>query len=249
MGLMVKGSLSNYPRRQRRHEAVRDPICNLGLTLRLPAANHLETRAMTGQNTSHAVMAQRLEPLDSLDDFPTPPWATRALCEHLIEAGQNLARKSVWEPACGQGYMARPLSEYFGAVYASDVHPYGYGEVCDFLSAAGLPHSLSMRSSPTRHSDWPSSLRVPPSSALRFLSPCSSARRSSRARAVTIASLGPMRQPSSCSSPSAFRWSRGDATRRRQQPPATPGSSGSLAPLLRRPSSSGYRPVGRSLSV
>ena len=52
---------------------------------------------------------------------------------------------SVWEPACGQGYMARPLSEHFGTVYASDVHPYGYGEVCDFLSAADLPHSTNGR--------------------------------------------------------------------------------------------------------
>lgn len=33
------------------------------------------------QNTSHAVMAQRVEAHDSLDDFPTPPWATRALLE------------------------------------------------------------------------------------------------------------------------------------------------------------------------
>jgi hypothetical protein len=31
------------------------------------------------QNTSHAVMAQRHEAADSPDDFPTPPWATRAL--------------------------------------------------------------------------------------------------------------------------------------------------------------------------
>lgn len=36
------------------------------------------------QNTSHAVMAQRAEPHDSLDDFPTQPWATRALCEYVI---------------------------------------------------------------------------------------------------------------------------------------------------------------------
>lgn len=36
------------------------------------------------QNTSHAVMAQRAEAHDSLDDFPTPPWATRALIEHVI---------------------------------------------------------------------------------------------------------------------------------------------------------------------
>ena len=58
------------------------------------------------QNTSHAVMAQRSEPRDSLDDFPTPPWATRALCEKLIGARHDLAGMSVWEPACGQGYMA-----------------------------------------------------------------------------------------------------------------------------------------------
>jgi hypothetical protein len=35
------------------------------------------------QNRSSAVMQQRSEPHDSLDDFPTPPWATRALCEFL----------------------------------------------------------------------------------------------------------------------------------------------------------------------
>ena len=37
------------------------------------------------QNTSHAVMAQRVEPKDSADDFPTPPWATRALVEHVLD--------------------------------------------------------------------------------------------------------------------------------------------------------------------
>jgi hypothetical protein len=36
------------------------------------------------QNTSYAVMAQRIEAQDSLDDFPTPPWA-RALKEHILE--------------------------------------------------------------------------------------------------------------------------------------------------------------------
>ena len=33
------------------------------------------------QNRSPAVMAQRTKFLDSLDDFPTPKWATRALIE------------------------------------------------------------------------------------------------------------------------------------------------------------------------
>ena len=74
------------------------------------------------QNTSHAVMQQRTDPKDSLDFFPTPPWATRALCERIV-ASRN---KSVWEPACGAGHMAIPLKEYFSSVFSSDVQDYGY---------------------------------------------------------------------------------------------------------------------------
>lgn len=80
------------------------------------------------QNTSHAVMAQRAEPHDSLDFFPTPPWATRALCEHVIDFHDRI----IWEPACGDGAMARPLREY-ATVIASDIHDYGYGFQRDFL--------------------------------------------------------------------------------------------------------------------
>ncbi len=90
------------------------------------------------QNTSSAVMAQRVEARDSLDDFPTPPWATRALCEHVIHAHgwrlEQLAAQSVWEPACNRGFMVRPLGEYFKTVHASDAHDYGVGyPVDDFL--------------------------------------------------------------------------------------------------------------------
>jgi hypothetical protein len=88
------------------------------------------------QNTSHAVMAQRKEPDDSLDFFPTPPWATRALCEWLITAGcTDLQHELAWEPACGEGHMVRPLKEYLGLVCASDVHDYGRGQnaIVDFL--------------------------------------------------------------------------------------------------------------------
>jgi len=83
------------------------------------------------QNRSTAVMARRVEPADSLDFFPTPPWATRALCEWLRARGSFF--RTVWEPACGQGDMAKPLGEYFGQVIASDVHDYGFGAVRDFL--------------------------------------------------------------------------------------------------------------------
>lgn len=88
------------------------------------------------QNTSTAVMQRRVEPHDSLDYFPTPPWATRALCEMLLPS-LELKRRTVWEPACGEGHMARPLSEYFELVYSSDVHPYGHGAVQDFLFPLG----------------------------------------------------------------------------------------------------------------
>ncbi len=86
------------------------------------------------QNTSHAVMSQRIEPSDSPDDFPTPPWATRALLEHVIGPKQMFATQSCLEPACGAGYMARTLKEYFGDVHCSDAFEYGYGQRRDFLT-------------------------------------------------------------------------------------------------------------------
>jgi hypothetical protein len=84
------------------------------------------------QNTSHAVMAQRAEPHDSLDFFPTPPWATRALLEHCLVIS-GLRRLRVWEPACGDGAMARAIGEYASVVACSDVHDYGFGHTHDFL--------------------------------------------------------------------------------------------------------------------
>lgn len=99
------------------------------------------------QNTSAAVMAQRktgkakknAKPEDmERDDFPTPPWATRALIEHVIlplmgrgGIGVNLRRaelreQTAWEPACGRGFMSEALSEYFGTVWSSDIQNYGY---------------------------------------------------------------------------------------------------------------------------
>ncbi|QND59712.1 SAM-dependent methyltransferase [Mesorhizobium huakuii] len=87
------------------------------------------------QNKSHAVMAQRHEPADSLDDFPTPPWATRALIEHVIGA-ERVAGGRCLEPACGRGHMAKALEPYFADVVASDVASYGFGEQRDFLGSS-----------------------------------------------------------------------------------------------------------------
>ena len=84
------------------------------------------------QNKSHAVMAQRSEAKDSLDDFPTPPWATRALLEHVLQ-GIEVSELTCLEPACGVGHMAKVLKEYFSEVESSDVYDYGYGATHDYL--------------------------------------------------------------------------------------------------------------------
>jgi hypothetical protein len=79
-----------------------------------------------GQNRSSAVMQQRSEPHDSLDDFPTPPWATRALLVWLqAKHHYPLLMMDCREPAANRGHMVKPLREAFGHVIASDVFDYG----------------------------------------------------------------------------------------------------------------------------
>lgn len=87
------------------------------------------------QNTSSAVMNQRLEPHESLDDFPTPMWSTRALIEHGLKK-RFLPIGNALEPCCNRGYMAKPLREYFAKVWAADIFNYGWpgmDERADFL--------------------------------------------------------------------------------------------------------------------
>ncbi len=87
---------------------------------------------------STAVMSRRFEPADSLDYFPTPPWATRAFCEHVlphfeaIDPETGLFGVDAIDPACGEGHMVAVLREYMPAVTASDIFPYGFGGVADF---------------------------------------------------------------------------------------------------------------------
>lgn len=88
---------------------------------------------MTRPKGSAAVMARRVSPPDALDYFPTPPWAVRGFCEWLTGIGWELDGLTCWEPACGEGHMAMALAEWFGHVHPSDIFPYGFGEVRDFL--------------------------------------------------------------------------------------------------------------------
>ena len=85
------------------------------------------------------IRPQRKEPRDSLDDFPTPPFATRALFKYLLSPHSPMAvwsrrdHQSCLEPACNRGFMAEVLEEEFKEVVAKDVKDYGYGDKEDFL--------------------------------------------------------------------------------------------------------------------
>ena len=99
----------------------------------------------TMQNKSHAMMAQRTEADDSPDDFPTPPWATRSLIEHVLRDKAALAAMTCLEPACGAGHMAKVLKEYFREVRCAEAYPYGYGPYPLPLAAARETQGTRLR--------------------------------------------------------------------------------------------------------
>lgn len=60
--------------------------------------------------------------------YPTPPEATRALLS--VEEFDG----DIWEPACGDGRIAKVLRAHGHAVVSTDLHAYGHGEAgVDFL--------------------------------------------------------------------------------------------------------------------
>lgn len=81
-----------------------------------------------GQN---AVMAGRVKPrTEGLDDFPTPPWGTRALYRYVLPQlgypAHAVKRLTAWEPACNRGLMCEVMTEFHENVFASDVIDYGF---------------------------------------------------------------------------------------------------------------------------
>ena len=67
------------------------------------------------------------------DYYATEPKATRLLLE------RERFSPLVWEPACGEGHMAKVLEEYGYRVYASDLIERGSGDVLDFLACTAPP--------------------------------------------------------------------------------------------------------------
>src|SRR4030081_883846 len=67
---------------------------------------------------------------------PVMAGQTQRFC---LEA-DDTAKSEKMRFGCGSGHMAKVLSEYFGKVKAADIHPYGYGDVHDFLAT---PHETN----------------------------------------------------------------------------------------------------------
>jgi len=88
-----------------------------------------------------SVMASRREPPNSLEFFPTPPWATRALLSRVLPSLiKPMPRATAWDPACGEGHMSEVLAESFETAFASDIFDYGCGyQVADFLDPTVHP--------------------------------------------------------------------------------------------------------------
>jgi hypothetical protein len=112
-----------------------------------------QTGVMGGHRGRIAVMAERVETRDGLDDFPTPPWGTRALYRHVLpRLGYDLVAlhsATAWEPAAGRGIMSRVLEEFHCTVFASDVHDYG----CGFTVGSFVGDLLDMARCPFKP-DW-----------------------------------------------------------------------------------------------
>lgn len=67
---------------------------------------------------------------DEHDFYPTPPEPTQALIPHLSHFP-----RTIWEPACGDGGIGKPLQRAGFRVIGTDLIDRGYGRGgCDFLT-------------------------------------------------------------------------------------------------------------------
>lgn len=74
------------------------------------------------------------------DYYPTPPWCTEALLRNF-DFGEDTR---VWEPACGEGHMAKVISKRYDVV-ATDLYDRGYGKTgIDFLNSECLPEGADV---------------------------------------------------------------------------------------------------------
>jgi hypothetical protein len=99
------------------------------------------------RSASHGEAGYERRPLDA---YFTEPWVTRALIAAVTFRVEDQPPDAVvWEPACGDGRMARPLEAAGYKVVASDIADYGYGETGrDFLHSVPPRHVVAVVTNP-----------------------------------------------------------------------------------------------------
>jgi hypothetical protein len=70
------------------------------------------------------------------DYYATPEQSTQA----LLEVEEIIY--PVWEPACGEGHIAKLLDTSKGNIYSSDLIDRGFGEVKDFLTCRDFASTI-----------------------------------------------------------------------------------------------------------
>jgi hypothetical protein len=66
---------------------------------------------------------RRVVDKEGADFYPTPEWATNALCHYVQFSG------TIHEPCCGDGAMSKVLEKHGYSVESSDLYDRGYGNV------------------------------------------------------------------------------------------------------------------------
>lgn len=80
------------------------------------------------------------------DFYPTPTECTKAL---FLAFPFLLDKGAVWEPACGDGAIARVITDLKGTVIATDLHDRGYGTSgVDFLTTDSVEEFASIVTNP-----------------------------------------------------------------------------------------------------
>jgi hypothetical protein len=75
------------------------------------------------------MMIRRTTKIGSKDFLSTPHWVTGILLNHIEFIGP------IWEPACGDGKMAKDLKKYGYTILSSDLCKRGFGKTgVDFLN-------------------------------------------------------------------------------------------------------------------
>lgn len=87
---------------------------------------------MTAISRAHSLVGFNNEDRPVNDFYPTPPPMTEALLR--VESFKG----DIWEPACGDGAMAKVFEAHGYSVKGTDIESRGYGVVLDFFMSADL---------------------------------------------------------------------------------------------------------------